>query len=175
MSSGRVLWRQILFNATFRRIMTNVPGFIPKPYPIVIFPGTFVIILQKVVVKFFRIMQIVSTKNSVDFFFDVEKWNVGDHLKRISPKFEAERSHPRGVNGRSKFRIFQKCETLNGCLSPDIKSYSRETWGKRVSDDSAFFIFWPRKVFGAPCAVAVGAAMAATAGTQRNETVVNGF
>ena len=39
-----------------------------------------------------------TTKNSVD------KWNVRDHLKRVFPKFEAERSHPRGVNGRSKFR-----------------------------------------------------------------------
>ena len=82
------------------------------------------------------------------FFFDVEKWNVGDHLKRISPKFEAERSHPRGVNGRSKFRIFQKCETLNGRLPPELRSYSRETWGKPVSDDSAHFVFWRRTFFG---------------------------
>ena len=37
-------------------------------------------------------------------FFGVEKSNVGDHLKRVFPKFEADRSHPRGVNGRSKFR-----------------------------------------------------------------------
>ena len=35
--------------------------------------------------------------------FGVEKWNVGNRLKRVFPKFEAERSHPRGVNGRSKF------------------------------------------------------------------------
>ena len=35
--------------------------------------------------------------------FDVEKSNVGNHLKRVFPKFEAERSHPRGVNSRSKF------------------------------------------------------------------------
>ena len=88
------------------------------------------------------------SKNFADFFFAVEKWNVGDHLKRISPKFEAERSHPRGVNGRSKFRIFQKCETLNGRLPPEIRSYSRETWGKPVSDDSAHFVFWRRKIFG---------------------------
>ena len=26
-----------------------------------------------------------------------------NRLKRVFPKFEAERSHPRGVNGRSKF------------------------------------------------------------------------
>ena len=42
--------------------MTNIPGFIPKPYPIVIFLGTFVIILPNVAVDFFRIMQIFSTK-----------------------------------------------------------------------------------------------------------------
>ena len=35
--------------------------------------------------------------------FGVEKWNVGNRLKRVFPKFEAELSHPRGVNGRSKF------------------------------------------------------------------------
>ena len=35
--------------------------------------------------------------------FGVEKWNVGNHLKRVFPKFDAERSHPWGVNSRSKF------------------------------------------------------------------------
>ena len=129
--------------------MTNVPGFIPKPYPIVIFPGTFVIILQKVVVKFFCIVKNVSIKKMCrKNVFDIEKWNVGDHLKRVFPKFEAERSHPRGVNGRSKFRIFQKCKTLNRRLPTEIGSYSLETWWKRVSDDSAHFVFWRRKVLG---------------------------
>ena len=107
-------------------------------------------------------------------FLLAKKWNVGDRLKRILSKFEAERRHPQEINGRSKFRIFQKCETLNGRLPPEIRSYSRENWGNRVSDDSAFFIFWPRKFFGARCAVAMGAAAVATAGTKRNATVVNG-
>ena len=40
----------------------------------------------------------------VDFFFGVEKSKVANRLKRVFPKFEAKRSHPRGVNGRSKFR-----------------------------------------------------------------------
>ena len=35
---------------------------------------------------------------------DVEKWNVGNYLKRVFPKFHADRSEVRGVNGRSKFR-----------------------------------------------------------------------
>ena len=41
--------------------------------------------------------------NCVSMSSNFEKWNVGDRLKRVFPKFEAERSHPRGVNGRSKF------------------------------------------------------------------------
>ena len=36
--------------------------------------------------------------------FSVEKWNIANHLKRVLPKFRADRSHVRGVNGRSKFR-----------------------------------------------------------------------
>ena len=47
--------------------MTNVPGFIPKPYPIVIFPGTFVIILEKAAVDFFHIMEIFPTNHVFDF------------------------------------------------------------------------------------------------------------
>ena len=38
-------------------------------------------------------------------FFDVEKWNVGDHLKRVFPKFEAERSHLREVIWRP-FKVY---------------------------------------------------------------------
>ena len=33
----------------------------------------------------------------------IEKWNVGDRLKRVLAKFEADRSQVWGVNGRSKF------------------------------------------------------------------------
>ena len=36
----------------------------------------------------------------------VEKSNVGNHLKRTLAKFQAKRSHPRGVNGPRKFCIF---------------------------------------------------------------------
>ena len=54
--------------------MTNVPGFIPKPYPIVIFPGTFVIILQTVAVDFYPIMKNkFDEKFSRTHFFGVEK------------------------------------------------------------------------------------------------------
>ena len=41
-----------------------------------------------------------------NFFVGVKKWNVGDRLKRVLAKFEANRSYPRGANGRSKFEIF---------------------------------------------------------------------
>ena len=37
------------------------------------------------------------------FVLGFEKWNVGDRLKCVFPKFGAERSHPRRVNGHSKF------------------------------------------------------------------------
>ena len=33
----------------------------------------------------------------------VEQSNVGNRLKRVLAKFRADRSHPRGGNGRSKF------------------------------------------------------------------------
>ena len=35
--------------------------------------------------------------------FSVEKWNIANHLKRVLPKFRADRRHVRGVNGRPKF------------------------------------------------------------------------
>ena len=40
------------------------------------------------------------------FHFDVEGRNVGDRLKRVFPKFEAERSHPRGETAVQKFDFF---------------------------------------------------------------------
>ena len=39
-----------------------------------------------------------------NFFFGVEKRNVGNRLKRVLAKFRADPSRFRGVNGRSKFR-----------------------------------------------------------------------
>ena len=45
-----------------------------------------------------------GVENFCHFFFDVDKWNVGDRLERVFPKFEAKRSHVWGVNGSSKFR-----------------------------------------------------------------------
>ena len=53
----------------------------------------------------FDFIRTFSSKNFIQKIFSgVEKWNVGNHLKRVFPKFEADRSHPRGVNDRSKFR-----------------------------------------------------------------------
>ena len=60
----------------------------------------------------------VNRQNSLKNFwqnkcFDVEKWNVGNRLKRVFPKFEADRSHPRGVKGRSKFsKIFASSKKI---------------------------------------------------------------
>ena len=53
--------------------------------------------------EFFFLAKIFIKKFCQKNVFGVEKWNVGNRLKRVFPKFEAERSHPRGVNGRSKF------------------------------------------------------------------------
>ena len=36
-------------------------------------------------------------------FVGVAKCNVGNRLKRVLAKFEADRSHPQGLNGCSKF------------------------------------------------------------------------
>ena len=52
---------------------------------------------------FFFLTKIFIKKFCQKNVFGVQKWNVGNRLKRVFPKFEAERSHPRGVNGRSKF------------------------------------------------------------------------
>ena len=49
---------------------------------------------------------ICPTKILLKKKFGLEKWNVGNHLKRVLAKFQAERSHPWGVNGLSKFAIF---------------------------------------------------------------------
>ena len=37
-------------------------------------------------------------------FLGVENWNVANRLKRVFPKFRADRNHVRGVNGRLNFR-----------------------------------------------------------------------
>ena len=48
-------------------------------------------------------------------FLGIEKSKIANRLKRVFPKFEANRSHVRGVNGRSKFDVVQdvrSCTTL---------------------------------------------------------------
>ena len=40
-----------------------------------------------------------------NFFFGVETSKVANRLKRVLTKFEADRSHVRGVNERSKFDV----------------------------------------------------------------------
>ena len=74
----------------------------------VIFRGTSSYHVQKTMAPPKQAVCQFSTKFCVDNFsqnvlFNIEKSNVGDHLKCVFPKFEAKRSHPRGVNGRSKF------------------------------------------------------------------------
>ena len=46
----------------------------------------------------------ILEKKLLKIFLEVGKWNVGDRLKRVFPKFGADRSYVPGVNCRSKFR-----------------------------------------------------------------------
>ena len=48
------------------------------------------------------------SENFIKTFLGVEKSNVGNRLKRVLAKFRADRSHPRGVNGRSNFSRFER-------------------------------------------------------------------
>ena len=80
------------------------------------------------------------------FFFGVEKSKVANRLKRVFPKFEADRSHVRGVNASSKYIPLKYpprppkyfFETSNGRLPPEDGSVRSET---HVSDDPRHFIF----------------------------------
>ena len=48
---------------------------------------------------------ILQNKCASTIFFGVEKSKFANRLKRVFPKFEADRSEVRGVNGRSKFDV----------------------------------------------------------------------
>ena len=48
----------------------------------------------------------VCKKCEKKFVSGIEKWNVGNRLKRVLAKFQADRSHVWGVDGRSKFPKF---------------------------------------------------------------------
>ena len=73
-------------------------------------------------------------------FLSVEKSNVGNHPKRVFPNSQAKRSHPRGVNVRSKFTIkflffvsvFRRFFSLQA-------SYRAETLTAERSRRSGFF------------------------------------
>ena len=44
----------------------------------------------------------IDQKSETFLVYKVKRWNVGDRLKRVLAKFQANPSYPRGVNGRSK-------------------------------------------------------------------------
>ena len=85
------------------------------------------------------------------FLFHVEKWNVGDHLKRVFPKFKAEQGHPGEVKGRSKFcqkpKFFRKSWIFDREL---FFVYLRRWFGDKKMKGHYFFLFWgmyrPEKV-----------------------------
>ena len=53
--------------------------------------------------RFFNWDTCFSNKLFQNVFVGVEKWNVGNHLKRVLAEFRTNWSHPREVNGRLKF------------------------------------------------------------------------
>ena len=53
---------------------------------------------------FFWKIRKFSQKKIQKKVFSVEKWKIANRLKRVLPKFRADPSFVRGVNGRSKFR-----------------------------------------------------------------------
>ena len=75
-------------------------------------------------------------ENCTNFdFLGVEKWNVGNRLKRVLAKFQADRSHVWGVNGRSKFpKIFEireivaKCRTKTTFKVPIKSHVKKDHW-----------------------------------------------
>ena len=95
----------------------------------------------------FFFAKIFIKKFCQNFVFDVQKWNVGNRLKRIFPKFEAERSHIRGVNGHSKFGIFfgfrrrkMKCRESSETRFPKVSRRTEpSSGGKRPFKVCNFF------------------------------------
>ena len=79
----------------------------------------------------------LNQTNRRKVFLGVEKLNVGNRLKRVFPKFHAERSHLRGVNGRSKFATFfrrrkMKCrESSETCFGQVSRRSESRSGGKR--------------------------------------------
>ena len=74
----------------------------------VIFRGESAVYAQKFVAPpkrpIFDLMLHFRSKHFLKKVLGVEKSNVRNRLKRVLAKFRANRSHPRGVNVRSKFR-----------------------------------------------------------------------
>ena len=92
-------------------------------------------------------------------FFGVEKSNVGNRLKRVFPKFESDRSHPRGVNGRSKFsKLFASskkiaCQRKNrGERTTNERTNERKSLQAAIIND-----FWWKTKYKRPHYVVPGA------------------
>ena len=64
---------------------------------------------------------IFRSENFADFFFGVEKSKVANLPKRALPKFRADRSQVRGVNGHSKFAV-------TAVRSPTLPPPSSTNW-----------------------------------------------
>ena len=93
-------------------------------------------------------------------FFCVKKWDVGNRLKRVLAKFDANRSYVWGVNGCSKFRTnfrnrkfsyykfeFAVVRPANYCLGREIEA-GHEIGGVFVSPQTCLrVLFFHAEVF----------------------------
>ena len=57
-------------------------------------------------------------------YWGVEKSNVRNRLNCVLAKFRADRSHPRGVNGRS---IFSRFQCRMSCFERQMSRFERRT------------------------------------------------
>ena len=65
--------------------------------------------------------------------------NIRGRLKRVFPKFEAERSHPRGVNGLSKIRFFLAPKNFERLKNREDSSDFDDFWTKLIASTRSVF------------------------------------
>ena len=91
-----------------------------------------------------------SSNNQKTLGFRVERWNVGDRLKRVFAKFQANRSHPRGTALQSLWRFLKKLRFHHGktmCGTEKkwrTKNFRRRKMKCRESPETCFPKFWGR-------------------------------
>ena len=99
--------------------MTNVPGFVPKPYLIWTFPGTFIVILRKVV--------------CCVIFFLISRWQIGimknQNLKRHFSKNYDKRPRNRSTTIPNRKLSWDVCHNSSKSGNP-LLFFLRESWSQ---------------------------------------------